>query len=178
VVAKDCTTESIIAHSADASLVFLPLSLKAGQIVDCVGKNADSLLPKLPLVALVVASQEIDLDAEPEEGAAGLLAEAEDKLNVAKGRVRSGEEDVLAANTEIEAALKALMDARQQGSDDEQVSKLYETLAKARQDLDKATRRSAKAEAKLEIEKQQLDQLRKKYHVNEDKKEASEEKAD
>ena len=67
------------------------------------------------------------------------------------------------------------MDARQQGSDEEHVSTLYETLAKARQSLDKATRRSANAESRLEIVKQQLDQLRKKYHVTEESEEASDE---
>ena len=175
VVVEDCTSATISRYSADASLVFLPLTLKAGQIIDCTGGAVGSLLSKLPLVALVVAAQQITLDAEPVEGSAGLLAAAEDALAAAEDRLRMTEDEVLAANESIEENLKGLLDARQQGSAEE-VTRIYEELAKARQQLDKATRRSAKAEAKLEGEKQQLEQLRKQYHLTEDPEDEPDEK--
>ncbi|MBF0278804.1 MAG: amino acid permease [SAR324 cluster bacterium] len=169
-IVRDWSNATIIQHSADASLVFLPLVLKAGQIIDFAGETVDLLLPELPLTALIVAAQQIDLDAEPEEGAAGLLAEAEDALKAAQERTELAEEEVQAANSLIELNLKSLMDARQQGKGEEEVTKLYEELAKSRQKLEKMIRRSAKTEAKLELEKQAVEQLRKKYHLNEESK--------
>lgn len=165
VIVAHCGGESIVNSSADASLVFLPLTLKEGQIVDCVGELADDLLPQLPLVALVVAAQQIDLDAEPEMGAAGLLAEAEDTLAAAQKRLELAEKDVLALNTGIEETLQKLLTSRQQG-DEEAIAKEYADLASLRQQLDKATRRSAKTETKHEQEKQRLGKLRDQYHLN------------
>ncbi|WP_298038885.1 amino acid permease [uncultured Desulfuromonas sp.] len=167
VVVADCKSATVIGCSADASLVVLPLALKEGQIIDCTGESADNLLPKLPLVALVVAAQQIELDAEPEEGAAGLLAEAEDALGAAQSRAELAEQELEAANLAIEENLKALLDGPRRGAEGDAVTP-YEDLAESRQNLDKAIRRSAKAEAKRELEKRQLEQLRKKYHLKGD----------
>jgi hypothetical protein len=176
VVVEDCASATISHYSTDADLVFLPLTLKAGQILDCAGIAVDQLLSKLPLVALVVAAQQITLDAEPEEGPAGLLAEVEDALNVAQDRAKLAEEEVQTANLSIEENLKSLLDARQQGASEKEITKLYDERKKARQQLDKATRRSAKAEARLDSEKQQREQLRKKHHLSEEPEEEAAEK--
>jgi len=168
VIVGDCSSATIVSSSADASLVFLPLMFKSGQLVDGMGEATDSLLPSLPLVALVIAAQQIDLDAEPEEGVAGLLATAEDAVNAAQGRAKSAEEEVGTADAAVEKILQSLLEARQQSVAEDEVADLYEQLAKARQQLDKATRRSAKAEAKLDGEKHQLEQLRKRYHLAQD----------
>ncbi|MDT8419884.1 MAG: hypothetical protein RQ754_05580 [Desulfuromonadales bacterium] len=172
-VVKDSTSDTIIEYSADASLVFLPLALKAGQIIDSTGESVGKLLPKLPLVALVLAAQHIDLDAEPEEGAAGVMAEAEDALAAAQKRVKLAEEEVLAANDTVEKILKSLLDARQQEGAEEAVDTLYQELALSRQKLGKANRRAARDEAKLEAEKQRIEQLRKKYHLQEETRDDS-----
>ncbi|WP_321366300.1 amino acid permease [uncultured Desulfuromusa sp.] len=166
VVVKDCSRATIIDSSADASMVFLPLALKEGKIVDSNGEMADNLLPHLPLVALIVAAQEIDLDAEPESGAAGLFADAEDALSAAQKRQQNVDEEVLELNADLEKTLAALISARKEG-DEKNAEILYAELAKIRQQLDKATRRSAKADAKLEQEKLRLDKLREEYHLNE-----------
>ncbi|MCW8858359.1 MAG: amino acid permease, partial [Deltaproteobacteria bacterium] len=166
VVVKDCSRTTIIDSSADASLVFLPLTLKKGQIIDCAGELADDLLPNLPLVALIVAAQQIDLEAEPEEGAAGLLAKAEDALAAAQKRLQLADKEVLDLNASIEKTLTELLTARQQGNEEE-TEILYAELAKLRQQLDKAIRRSAKAETKLEQEKNRLEKLREEYHLTE-----------
>mgnify|MGYP006928221953 CR=1 FL=1 len=125
---------------------------------------ADELLPKLPLVALIVAAQHIELDAEPESGTAGLLAEREDALAAAQKRQGQADKEVQELNTLVEETLKNLMATRQQG-DEAGTAKSYQELAQARQQLDKATRQSAKAEAKHELEKLQLEKLREEYHL-------------
>jgi hypothetical protein len=160
--------DAIITCCADASLVILPLSLKTGQVIDCCDVDAETLLPQLPLVALVLAAQQIDLDAEPETGAAGLLAAAEDALATAQKRVDSANKEVQELTTAMEETLHKLLTSRQQGEED-QLESLYEEIAKIRQQLDKATRRSAKADTKLEQEKLDLEKLQEQYHVPEAK---------
>ena len=165
IIVENCSVESIVNSSADASLVFLQLTLKEGQIVDCDGELADKLLPQLPLVALVVAAQQIDLDAEPETGTAGLFADAEDSLAAAQKRHDVAEKEVQDLNSAIEETLQDLLKSRQQG-DETASEKLYKHLASLRQQLDKATRRSAKADTKHDQEKQRLEKLRHKFHLN------------
>jgi uncharacterized protein involved in exopolysaccharide biosynthesis len=58
------------------------------------------------------------------------------------------------------------------------MSRLYAERKKVHQQLDKATRRSAKAEARLDLEKQHLEQLRKKHHLSKEPEEESAEKPD
>ncbi|PKH04552.1 amino acid permease [Psychromonas sp. MB-3u-54] len=164
-IVEDFSSSTIQKYSADASLIFLPLTLKADQLVDCSGLSVDKLLPVLPLVALVIAAQQIDLDAEPEQGIAGVLAEAEDKLNAAQELAKQAEEEVQTINLSLKDNLKALSEMRQHGSEEEWIN-VYNKLTKLRRQLDKATRRSAKAEAKMESEKRQVEQLHKKHHIN------------
>ncbi|SDZ80741.1 transporter, cation-chloride cotransporter (CCC) family [Desulfuromusa kysingii] len=175
VVVKDCSAATIIASSADASLVFLPLALKEGRIIDSTGEMVDNLLPNLPLVALIVAAQQIDLDAEPESGAAGLLADAEDAVAAAQKRQQLVDEEIAELNAGLEKTLTTLIAARKDGNEEE-AKTLYADLAKIRQQLDKATRRSAKADSKLEQDKERLEKLREEYHLNESTEEDAEDK--
>ncbi|MCG6199971.1 amino acid permease [Psychromonas antarctica] len=163
-IVKDFSRATIRHYSKDASLVLLPLTLQAEQLVDCSGLPVADLLAELPLVALVIAVQKIDLDAEPEQGIAGLLAEAQDKLNAAHTSAKQAEEEVKNENIAIEASLKALLKTPLHG-DDEDRNTIYAQLAKIRQKLDSATRRSAKAETKQELYKQQLERLQKQCHL-------------
>jgi amino acid transporter len=171
VVVSDFKATTIVKHSADASLVFLPLTIKAGQIVDCTGESADHLLTQLPLVALMVAARQIELDAEPEEGAAGLLAEAEDRLSTSQKRVKLAEDEISELNLSIENQMESLMQARLQKEDETKVQNLYKKLSKSQQELAKIIRRSARAEARLDQDTMELEQLRKKYHLSDDDEE-------
>lgn len=166
VVVENFNRETIIQHSEDASLVFLPLTLKEGQIIDCAGELADELLPQLPLVALVIAAEQIELFADPEDGAAGKLAALEDAVSAAQNRIKQIEKDVQSSNEQLEETLKKLI-ATQKAGDADAVEALSVELTRIRQQLDKNTRRAAKADARLEIEKQQLEQLRDQYHLPE-----------
>jgi amino acid transporter len=158
-VVDEWTNEAIIQNSADASLVFLPLNLKNGGIVDCEGEPISRLLNQLPLVALVVAAQEFDLDAEPEDGASGLLAEAEDKLAAAQARLKQTEKDVQEQNQKIEDSLHKIIAARAK-DDQESLTAIQEELQQLRVKLDKATRLAARAEAKVEQEDHRIEKLR------------------
>ncbi|SHJ82729.1 transporter, cation-chloride cotransporter (CCC) family [Malonomonas rubra DSM 5091] len=163
-IVENCQQQTLVEYSADAGLVLLPLSLKNGQIVDSDGERIEPLLENLPLVALVVAAQEIDLDAEPEEGVAGILAEAEDALAGAQTRLLQAEKEIQEQNQLIESSLQKMLTAQEQG-DSESLTNIQADLKLLRAQLDKATRLSAKAEAKVENEKLRLEKLREEHRL-------------
>ena len=84
---------NVIAFSKDASLVFLPFRLKGNQPVDPFGNPVDQILGKLPVTALVLAAEDIELEAEPEEGIAGEIAAALDALADAEKKAKEAESD-------------------------------------------------------------------------------------
>lgn len=77
----DMHPDTVIAKSSDSGLVFLPFYIKNSTLVDGSGYSFERLLTQLNCVALVLAAEDIDLDAEPEEGLAGLLADLMDELS-------------------------------------------------------------------------------------------------
>jgi amino acid transporter len=170
VVVEDRETETMIAHSKSASLVFLPIKLKGGEIFDSSGSQVDNLLQQLPIVAMVLAAQDIQLDAEPDAGIAGQLAEVDDLLTAAERRVTDAEEELGEVKVVFEQNLKKLLEARHESHSEEELKILHKELEVAKTELDKATRRSAKAEAKLEDAQKQLEQFREQHHLPEDEK--------
>ena len=70
--------ETIVEISADSSMVFMPFGLREYQFSDISGGSLYRLLPQLPLTVLMKAAQDIDLEAEPDEGFLGDLAAASD----------------------------------------------------------------------------------------------------
>lgn len=170
VVVENLESETVIAHSKAASLVFLPIELKGGTIFDRCGSQVDTLLPKLPIVAMVLAAEDIQLDAEPDAGIAGELAEAADLLVAAEQRVEGAEADLNKVKADFEQGLKTLLAARQDHLPEDELGILHQELETAKVELDKATRRSAKADAKLEDAQNKLEQLKEKYHLHDEEK--------
>ena len=58
--------EAIVAHSRDAALVFLSFGIHGGRFYGPAGGDLASMLRGLPLVALTMAAQDVDLDADPD----------------------------------------------------------------------------------------------------------------
>jgi hypothetical protein len=124
-------------YSLDASLVFLPFRLQRNEPVDCYGQPLNVALEPLPLSVAVLAAEDIDLDAEPEEGEAAERARALDVLNDARrlaeltaGDLEQMEADLAAA--EVDSTLD------------------QDELAQRQNDLEQARRRALKARARVE----------------------------
>ena len=92
ILVPDMQPETVIEQSSGADMVFLPFRIKQSLLTDTSGFSLERVLTRLPPVALVMAARDIDLDAEPEEGAAGQLAEAMDKLHDAEKRLIGAQE--------------------------------------------------------------------------------------
>jgi amino acid transporter len=149
-------TDTVIQYSADTSLVLLPFRIAGNQLMCIFGGALDKLLPSLPIVAMILAAEDIDLDAEPEEGKAGEMAVALDALADAKQKAEKAEKDAADAADALAESEKALSSAQAStgpGADREamgRIEKAIKQVEEARTSAEKAARRSAKAKAKAE----------------------------
>jgi amino acid transporter len=148
-IVKGANFNAIVEHSADAALVFLPFRLRSDQVLGPFDHRVDDLIHRLPVVALALAAEDIDLDAEPEEGEAGELAAALDNLADAKKKAQEAEKEAAEAAEEAEKKLQELESAVASGEDEDIMGRVKATL-EARETSSKATRRAAKAMAKME----------------------------
>ncbi|MDY7032464.1 MAG: amino acid permease, partial [Thermodesulfobacteriota bacterium] len=149
IIVKNTSEDTIVEHSSEASVVFFPFRLKGNDLMIPMDAKIESLISRLPIIAMVLAAQDIELDAEPEEGKAGDLAAAMDVLSDAEKKARQAEEEAAKAAEEAEKKAKELDSAMSCEADEELMSSVKATL-KAREDAEKAARRAAKALAKAE----------------------------
>lgn len=68
-VVDELSAETIVAHSRDSALVFLPFGIHGGRFYGPAGGDLPTLLGALPLVVLTMAAQDVDLDADPDTAA-------------------------------------------------------------------------------------------------------------
>jgi amino acid transporter len=148
-IISGASVDAIWEHSADAALVFLPFRIKGNKLVGPFGGQIEDLLSRLPVVALALAAEDIDLDAEPEEGKAGELAEALDVLADSEKKAQEAQKEAAKAADEAEEKLGEVEAAVASGAHEDLMSKVKDAL-KAKEEADKAGRRAAKARAKAQ----------------------------
>ena len=148
-VVEDASTDSLKAQSADAALVFIPFRIRGNRLLGPFGSPLEELLTHMPVTALVLASEDIDLDAEPEEGKAGEMAEARDTLTDAKKDAEQAEREATEATKQAEKKERKLEEARAT-SDQETIAPIKREVREAKEDADKAVRQVAKARSKAE----------------------------
>ena len=90
-IVPEVSPDLMIAHLRETSVVFLPFSLASNHIRGPFGFKLETLLPELPITALVMAAEDIDLDAEPEEGKAGEMAGVADAVQAAQDKAQEAE---------------------------------------------------------------------------------------
>jgi hypothetical protein len=117
--------------------VFLPFRLQRNEPVDCYGQPLNVALEPLPLSVAVLAAEDIDLDAEPEEGEAAERAGALDAFEDARRLVELTARDL----EQVESKLAEY--EAESGVDPAQ-------LDARRKALEQAHRRALKARARLE----------------------------
>jgi amino acid transporter len=149
-IVVDASPDSVFENSTDAGLVFLPFRLRANQMVNPFGILTEDLLVRLPVVAMVLAAEDVDLDAEPEEGKAAEIASARDALADAEKRIKAAERLAAKASAEVEEKRKEMQTAVESGAEKEVLARIEASLKEAEEEATKATRRAAKALAKAE----------------------------
>ncbi|WP_136810432.1 amino acid permease [Desulfosediminicola flagellatus] len=151
----DAVAQTVIETSQDAALTFMPFDLKHSMPADMFGNNVEDLLQDLGVVALVQAGQEVDLGAEPEEGAAGILANALDALEQANKRTEKA----------IENAEKAALHASEKmneieisgGTFDDAILTKLKAALKAREKAEAAAKKVVREQAKTEEAEKDLE---------------------
>lgn len=158
VIVKHVSEDVIVEHSSEASMVFLPFRLSGNQVVSPMDTRIDSLVSRLPIAAMVLAAQDIELDAEPEEGTAGELAAAADALADAEKKARAMEKEAEAAAKEAEEKLHEVKSAMTAGSQEDLEEKI-KAASEAKALALKEARRAAKASAKAEDAAREAEKL-------------------
>ncbi|MDY6881373.1 MAG: amino acid permease [Desulfatiglans sp.] len=149
IVVKNISEEMIVRRSSEASMVFLPFSFKKNQVVSPMGVEIKDLVSKLPIVAMVLAAEDIDLDAEPEEGKLGERAAAVDTLVEAEKKARKMEKNAEKAEKTVEEKLHDVASSLASGSREDLEEKI-KAASEAKAEAEKVARRAAKASAKAE----------------------------
>ncbi|NIO08002.1 MAG: hypothetical protein GTO40_08365 [Deltaproteobacteria bacterium] len=105
--------EVIQKHSGSSQIVFLPFQIYGGRFYHPFGGEVANILPKLPMVVLSLAAQDVDLDAEPEEGTQAEVASTLDQLEEAEKELAKLEAEsdsaaklVVKLDTELSELLK------------------------------------------------------------------------
>ncbi len=136
----------IVRRSADSSLVFLPFRLGARGPESVYDGRLDELADALGATALVLAREDIQLDAQPESGRHAEIADALDAAKQAGEALARTEQEVAHA----EQALAELQEAGSGELPPEERERRDRALQQASKDLERATRRVAKARIKAE----------------------------
>ncbi len=140
---------NVTAYSEDAALVFLPFRLKGDRPVDPFGQPVEQILAGLPMTALVLAAEDIELEAEPEDGKAAENAAAADAVSDAEKQVKAAEKDAETAAAAAEAAQDKLrQQIESEAADASKTDTLKSELKAAEKQAEKASRRLAKVRAK------------------------------
>lgn len=158
VIVKNISEDTIVGHSSEASMIFFPFRFKRNQVVSPIDAKIDSLVSRLPIVAMVLAAKDIELDAEPEEGTVGELAEAIDSLADALKKAREIEREAEKAAKEAEEKLHDVKSAMASGSQEDLESKI-KVASEAKEKALNEARRAAKASAKAEDAAREAEKL-------------------
>ena len=155
----DIDADTLAEYSADASLAFLPFRVSDNRVLDPFGNPMEDTLFLLPVTALVMAAEDIELDAEPEKGKAGEMAEMLDALEDAGKKAQAAAKEAAEAEKAAKKARKKAEDiaANPEGVDEETKSKTEKSAEEAEKQATKMTRKAAKAAAKAEIAAQEAE---------------------
>jgi hypothetical protein len=119
----------------------------------------------LPVTALVLAAEDIDLDAEPEEGKPAEVAAALDAFTDTEKKAMDAKKEAVETLEALESAEKKvseMMAAAGPGADRETMTHIESAMdaaERAKKQADKAKRKAAKAQAKAEDTARQVETL-------------------
>ncbi len=153
VVVGQLDADTVVETSRDASLVFLPMRLHDLTTISAFGRSPEDLFGHLPLTALVLAAETIELDAEPEEGEAAERANALDALSDAEKRAEKAQKEAEKAATTAQVLTDKLNHVQSSVELQENESTMVDLMAdirNAENELAEKKRRLAKEKAKAE----------------------------
>ena len=154
-VVSNPDAQSITQNSGDAALAIVPFRIHENRISLPFGTTMEDLMAGGPLTALVLAAEDVDLDAEPESGAYGEVAGALDTLEDAQKVAREAEKETTQAIESAEEAdrrMQQILESARPGMDREKMMEIEEAIEeakKAREEVLKKEKKAAKAKARV-----------------------------
>jgi amino acid transporter len=142
--------DAVVAYSSDASIVFLPFRFRGNQPVDPFDGSPEDILSRLTNVVMVLAAEDIDLDAEPEEGEAGEMAALFDALTDARKKAAMAEKEAKEASALAEEKMQRIQHATLSEMDENEFAALKKEMINAKQKAIEAARKAAKATVKAD----------------------------
>jgi amino acid transporter len=158
-IVDDPGHEAVIRESRASSVTFLPFRLTDEGPTSVHEGPLDDVLRHLGITALVLARQDIDLDAEPEAGKYAEIVQAVDAAAEMTKTARKIEKDAVKAKKEAHEAKEKLEAAADSPAESDQLEELVEKVSEAEQAAEKAKRRAAKARAKAQDAGREADTL-------------------
>jgi hypothetical protein len=151
-IVRDVDADTLAEYSADAALAFIPFRIKKNEIMDPFGNPIQETLFLLPVTAMVLAAEDIELDAEPEEGRAGEMAEAMDVLEDTRKKARAAAKQAEKAAAAAQKAKEKTEEMRKNidSTDSDTLAAVEKEAEEAEKQAVKMTRKAAKAAAKVE----------------------------
>ncbi len=162
VVIEGASSASITLQSGKASIVFLGFEIRGGRLVDPFGGDVGNLLAALPPVVLSLAAQDVDLEAQPDEGGAAEEAAALDRVEDAGRELEQVTRQREQATEAAQSAEDALAQALARQPDDEALAELRAAAREAREtqrelEAKEKTARETKATAERAAREQGID---------------------
>jgi amino acid transporter/soluble cytochrome b562 len=151
--------DTIAKQSADAVFAFLPLHVRGNRLVSPLGVSFDEILSRISLGALVIAAEDIDLEAEPEEGRQGEIAAALDAVADADRRAREKEKEATKTAEFAEEKLGEMKKASETDRSKGELTKMKTAFREAEKVAKKAAREAEKARAEADEETKAADEL-------------------
>ena len=162
-IVTDTAAQTVVDASADAAFVFLPMKIADNRIIDATGQSFDRCLRRLPVATVVMAAEDIDLDAVPEEGLAAQVAQASDELEAARKKAMVAAKKADEKKEALETLQQELTALERQGVSGAVPltprNALKEELEDAASSAEKAYRRAAKAKFKVDEAQKTVDAL-------------------
>ena len=161
-VVRNFEADTVINNSRDASLVFLPMRLRGFTSLSTLDCSPEDLFNRLPLTALVLAAETIELDADPEEGEAAERADALDALSDAEKRAQKAQKEAEKAARAAQALSEKLRNVQSSVVEQENESALVELMDEIRhaeKELEVKRRRLAREEAKVDAAAREAEAL-------------------
>ncbi len=153
VLVKPADAQAVTHYSADASLVFLSLRLRGHQPLGPFDGPLEALLATLPVTALVLAAEDMALDAEPEEGEAAETAQVLDALNDAERLAELTAQDARKAEAAAQKGRALLKAKTADAAEPDTLARLTEQLQHLETREERARRRAARFAAKAKAAK-------------------------
>jgi len=155
-IVDDNGSDAVVEISSGSTLVFVPFRIRGHQLQDHSGGSLLRMLPRLPMTALVLAAQDIDLEAEPDDGLLGELAALSDELDEAQAHYRTVFREAEQLKTKADRLTEKLSKLEQA---DETRAELIAAGDKALREYEKAFRRAAKARIKVDNATRKLEKM-------------------